>query len=107
MASNGISIKELGQAQDHNSLESNATKCTAIKETLGSNGNVTNLPHLVATVGHLLICQVGHLDTKLLDQLEVDVGAVGCRQAGRLQDREGSALHNKNVFLNTSSIFQS
>ena len=50
------------------------------------NGDVTNLPHLVATVGHLLIGEVGHLDAQLLHQLEVNVGAVGCWKAGRLQD---------------------
>ena len=78
VTSYGIIVNSLGQSQDHSCLESDATKSTAIKETLSSDGNVTNLPHLVATIGHLLVGEVGDLHTELLNQLEVDVGAGGC-----------------------------
>ena len=79
LTSNGISIKELSQTKDHCSLERDAAKHTAIMETLSSNGNCPNLAHLDTTVGHLLISHACHLQTQLLDQLEVDVGGVWCR----------------------------
>ena len=106
VASNGISINGLRQAQDHNGLESDATKNTAVKETLSCDGDASNLSHLGPAVGHPLVGHVGHLDAKLLHQLEVDVGGAGCWDAWGLQDREGPSLYNQNVFLNSSSIFQ-
>ena len=78
----GISIHGLGQSQDDSGLESNATKSTAINQALGGDGDHPYLPHLLATVAHLLIGQVGHLQPKLLDQLVVDVCGAGCWDVG-------------------------
>ena len=106
MSSYCISINVICKAQDHSRLESDVAEHVTIMETLSCNSNRPNLTHLDTAVGHLLVSEVGHLDTQLLHQLEVDVGAVGRWKAGRLQDREGSAFHNKNVFLNTAAILQ-
>ena len=106
MTRDGISINGLGQSQDDSGLESKTAKRTTIQQTLSGDGNGSYLPHLLATVAHLLIGQVGHLQPKLLDQSVVNVGRVGCWDVRGLQDREGPSSHNKNVFLNTSTIFK-
>ena len=72
LTSNGISIKELSQAQDNSCLERNAAKDTTIMETLSSDHHSSNLPHLLSTVGHLLIGHGGHLQTQFLHQSEVN-----------------------------------
>ena len=86
MTRDGISIHSLGQSQDNNSLESDATKGSTIQQALGGDSNGTDLPQLLATVGHLLVGQVGHLESQLLDQLVVNVGAVGSWDVWGLQD---------------------
>ena len=77
MTRDGISINGLGQSQDDSGFESNTANSTAIQQTLSGDGNRPNLPHLLATVAHLLIGQVGHLQPQLLDQSVVNVGGIG------------------------------
>ena len=77
MASNGISIKELTKTKDHSSLERETAKDTTFQQTLSSDRDCPDLPHLVATVRHLLVGHTGHLQTQLLDQSEVNHGRTG------------------------------
>ena len=78
MTRDGISIDGLGQSQDDSGLESNTANSTAIQQTLSGDGDHPYLPHLLATVAHLLIGQVGHFQPKLLHQVVVNEGAVRC-----------------------------
>ena len=55
---------------------------TTIDQTLSCDSNAANLPHLDTAVGHLLIHQVGHLETQLSDQVVVQVGGAGCGKVG-------------------------
>ena len=82
MSGHGISVNVLCQTQDNIGLERHTAKSTTIYQALSSNSDVTNLPKLSSTVGHLLIHEVGHLETQLSDQVVVQVGGAWCGDVG-------------------------
>ena len=82
MASYGISVKDLSQTKDHNSLERDAAKDSAIYQTLSSDSYCPNLAHLLSTVRHPLVHHVAHLQTQLPDQVEVQHGAARRGEVG-------------------------
>ena len=82
MTRHGISVNGPRQSQNDSGLESNTAKSTTINQALGGDGNGPYLPHLHATVAHLFVGKVGHLQPKLFDQFVVNVGGVGCGNVG-------------------------
>ena len=82
MASYGISVKDLSQTKDHNSLERDAAKDSAIYQTLSSDSYCPNLAHLMSTVCHPFVSHGGHLQTQFLHQLEVNHRRAGCGKVG-------------------------
>ena len=82
MSGHSISVNTLGKTQDNIGLERDTAQSTTIYQALSGNSDVTNLPELGSTVGHLLIHEVGHLESQLLDQVIVQVGGARCRDVG-------------------------
>lgn len=72
MTSNSISVDSLSQAKDNSSLDVEVANNTSIMESLGGDRDLTKLPHFVTTVGHLLVLQVSHLQSKLLGEVVVE-----------------------------------
>ena len=82
LTSYGIRVQAVSQAKDNSRLEGNATKNTAIQQTLSSDSNCPNLAHLLTTIRHPLVHHVAHLQTQLPDQVIIHVGAARCGEVG-------------------------
>ena len=61
VTSHGVSLEVISQTKDNCSLEIDAAKNPTIMKTLTGDRNASYLPHLDATIGHLLIRHVNHL----------------------------------------------
>ena len=61
VTSHGISLKVVSQTKDNCRLESDAAEDPTIDQTLARDRDASYLPHLHATVGHLLVRHIDHL----------------------------------------------
>ena len=103
MPGDGVGVNDLSKSKDNCRLDSNVAKDAATMEGLSGDTDRSNLSHLLSTVGHPFIHQSADLQAKLLDQVVIQVGGVGCREVWRLKDGEWPPLNNQNVFSYASS----
>ena len=77
--SHTICVKVLGEIRDNVGLDVEGSTGETILDSLDSEGDLTEDPHLVSTIEELLTFEIRHLETEAADQVVVNQRGCWCR----------------------------